>query len=138
MIGSYSNTSQTVPSGGNISFDINDTNTNCSVTHAAGTPIFVLKNPGRYFVTFNGTFAPVTADGGLITISLNRNNVGVPGATASCTAPSSTRINTLTFSKIIQVKPSCCSVDNTTTLSFANVSAAAVFTNVNVSIWRLE
>lgn len=138
MIGSYSNTSQTVLSGGNISFDINDINTNCSITHAAGTPIFVLKNPGRYFITFNGAFAPVATDGGLVTVSLNRNNIGVPGAAASCTTTSSADINTLTFSKIIQVKPSCCSVDNTTALSFANVSGAAVFTSVNVSIWRLE
>lgn len=138
MISSYSNTLQTVTIGENLTFDINDVNTNCAIAHTAGTGIFTLKTPGKYYISFNGTFTVSSSDGGLVTVSMNRNNVSVPGAAASTSVTSTTDIKSLSFSKIVQVKSSCCAVDNTTSISFANVSATAVFTNVNVSIWRLE
>lgn len=37
MIDSYSNTSQEVVAGGNISFAINSIQTGCTVTHSAGS-----------------------------------------------------------------------------------------------------
>lgn len=138
MFSSCSNTLQTVGAGESLVFDINDINTNYTVTHAAGTSIFTLKKPGKYYISFSGTFVPSSSEGGLVTISLNRNNVAIPGAAASCSATSTTDVKSLSFSKIVQVKPSCCSVDNTTNLSLSNSGTGAIFTNANVSIWRLE
>lgn len=46
-------------------------------------------------------------------------------------------VRSLAFSKLIQVKPSCCAVNNTTNLTFNNAGLAATFTNVNVVITKV-
>ena len=61
----------------------------------------------------------------------------VPGATASVSSASATDVRSLAFSKLIQVKPSCCAVNNTTNLTFNNAGLATTFTNVNVVITKI-
>lgn len=137
MIDSYSNTSQEVVAGGNISFAINSIQTGCTATHSAGSTTFSLNKPGFYFVTFNGTGAITGATAGTIIVSMLNNGTLVPGATASVSSASTTDVRSLAFSKLIQVKPSCCAVNNTTNLTFNNTGLAATFTNVNVVITKI-
>lgn len=132
MIDSYSNTSQEVVAGGNISFAINSIQTGCTATHSAGSTTFSLNKPGFYFITFNGTGAITGATAGAIIVSMLNN-----GTTASVSSASTTDVRSLAFSKLIQVKPSCCAVNNTTNLTFNNAGLAATFTNVNVVITKV-
>lgn len=110
MIESYTNTSQTIAPEGLLSFATNDVLTGCTVLHSAGSTSFTLKRPGFYYVSFTGT--------GAITVNLLKNGVALPGATATQTSTSATDIRTVNFSKIVQVLPSCCAINNTTTLTF--------------------
>lgn len=137
MIDSYSNTSQTISAGANIPFAINDIRTGYTVTHSAGSTTFSLNKPGYYFVTFNGTGAITDATAGDIIVSMLNNGVAVTGATATVNSTSTTDIRTLSFSKLVQVKPSCCAINNATNLTFNNAGLAATFTNVNVVITKV-
>lgn len=65
---------------------------------------------------------------------------GFGGAGALTTAASTTAltdIKSLSFSTIIQVKPSCCAVDNNVNLTLVNTGVPATFSNVNVVITKL-
>lgn len=137
MIDSYSNTSQAIAAGANIPFAINSIQTGCTATHIAGSTTFSLNRPGFYFVTFNGTGAITGATAGNVTVSMLNNGVLVPGATATTNSASATDIRSVSFSKLIQVKPSCCAVNNSTNLTFNNAGLAATFTNVNVVITKV-
>lgn len=58
-------------------------------------------------------------------------------ATATQTSASATDIRTVNFSKIVQVLPSCCAINNTTTLTFQNAGLDTTYSNVNVVITKL-
>ena len=70
-------------------------------------------------------------------MNLLRNGTVVPGATSTQESASATDTRTVNFSKIIQVLPSCCAVNNTTTLAFQNAGLETTFSNVNVVITKL-
>ena len=137
MIDSYTNTSQTIAPEGLLSFATNDVLTGCTATHSAGTTSFTLRKPGFYFISFTGTGSVSGATAGAVTVNLLKNGNSVPGATATQSSASTTDFRTVNFSKIIQVLPSCCAINNTTTLTFQNVGSEAIFTNVNVVITKL-
>ena len=112
MIESYTNTSQTIAPEGLLSFATNDVLTGCT-----------------------GAITGATA--GAITVNLLKNGVALPGATATQTSASATDIRTVNFSKIVQVLPSCCAINNTTTLTFQNAGLDTTYSNVNVVITKL-
>lgn len=137
MIESYTNTSQTIAPEGLLSFATNDVLTGCTVLHSADSTSFTLKRPGFYYVSFTGTGAITGATAGAITVNLLKNDVALPGATATQTSASATDIRTVNFSKIVQVLPSCCAINNTTTLTFQNAGLDTTYSNVNVVITKL-
>ena len=134
MISSYSTTDQAVVVNGLVNFDITRILTGCTVKHADGTPTFTLTKPGYYFVTFDGVISGTTA--GVVTVELLNGADAVPAAIASTTV-AATDVDTLNFSTIIRVLPSCPSIDNTTKLSIANTGVATTFTSVNINITKL-
>lgn len=137
MVNSYTNTPQTVATNDLLSFVINDVLTGCTVLHPAGSTSFKLNRPGFYYVSFTGTGAITGATAGAITVNLLRNGITVPGATSTQESASATDTRTVNFSKIIQVLPSCCAVNNATTLTFQNAGLESTFSNVNVVITKL-
>ena len=137
MVNSYTNAPQTVTTNDLLSFAINDVLTGCTVLHSAGSTSFKLNRPGFYYVSFTGTGAITGATAGAITVNLLRNGVAVPGATSTQESASATDTRTVNFSKIIQVLPSCCAVNNATTLTFQNTGLESTFSNVNVVITKL-
>lgn len=137
MVNSYTNAPQTVTTNDLLSFAINDVLTGCTVLHSAGSTSFKLNRPGFYYVSFTGTGAITGATAGAITVNLLRNGVTVPGATSTQESASATDTRTVNFSKIIQVLPSCCAVNNATTLTFQNAGLESTFSNVNVVITKL-
>ena len=134
MINSYTSTSQTILTNALIDFDINAVKTGCTVTHAEGTPIFSLNRPGLYYVAFNADALP-TAAGDLVA-QLRSNNELVPGAIATTTGTTTSTEN-LFFSRVIQVKPSCCSIDNSVNLTVINSGVGATYSNANIVITKL-
>lgn len=134
MINSYTSTSQTVLTNALINFNINAVKTGCTVTHAEGTPTFSLNRPGLYYVAFNADALP-TAAGDLVA-QLRSNNELVPGAIATTTG-TTTSTESLSFSRIIQVKPSCCSIDNSVNLTVINSGVGATYSNANIVITKL-
>lgn len=137
MINSYTNTSLAVITNEAITFNNNSVQTGCTVTHLAGSATFALNKPGFYFVTFNGVAAATGAVGD-ITVQLQQNGINVSGALTTATSTTAlTDIESLSFSTIIQVKPSCCAVDNNVNLTLVNTGVPATFSNVNVVITKL-
>ena len=134
MINSYTSTSHTILTNALIDFDINAVKTGCTVTHAEGTPTFSLNRPGLYYVAFNADALP-TAAGDLVA-QLRSNNELVPGAIATTTG-TTTSTESLSFSRIIQVKPSCCSIDNSVNLTVINSGVGATYSNANIVITKL-
>lgn len=65
------------------------------------------------------------------------NGVAVPGATSTSGATSTTDIETIGFSKVIQVKPSCCAIDNTANLTFVSTGADSIYTSITVNVVKL-
>ena len=135
MINSYSLISQAVAADGTLSFDTTCVLTGCTVKHADGTPTFTLTKPGYYYVTFNGTITDTTA--GNVTVELLNGGVAVPGATASATVAAATDEHSVAFATIIKVLPSCCAIDNTTTLTVANTGIAATYSVANINITKI-
>lgn len=136
MINSYTSTMQAVSINIPLNFNTNKIKTGHTVTHSEGTPTFSLNKPGFYFVTLNATGSTTTTTGN-ITLQMFQNGVAVPGATATETSTAITDINSMSFSTIVQVRPSCCAVDNQTSLTFVNTGVAATYTNASVTITKL-
>lgn len=136
MISSYNITEQAVATGGLLTFTTNRILTGCTVTHAEGTTSFQLNKPGYYYVSFNGIAAPTTAAGD-VTVQLLSNTSPVPGAIATFSSTATTDLGNLSFATIIKVLPSCCAIDNTTTLTLTNSGVDSTYNNVNLSITKL-
>ena len=138
MINSYTNTTLAVLTNEALNFNINSVKTGCTVTHSPGSTTFSLNKPGFYFVTFNGAGAATGATVGNIVVQLQQNGVDIPGALASAESTTAlTDVKNLSFSTIIQVKPSCCAVDNNVNLTFVNTGIPTTFSNINVAITKL-
>lgn len=135
MISTYTLTDQLVAIDGLLDFDVNRVLTGCTVKHADGTPSFTLTKPGYYYVTFNGTITNTAA--GIVTAQLLNGGVAVPGAEASITNAAVTDERSFSFATIIRVLPSCCAIDNTTTLTVANTGIEATYSVANINITKL-
>jgi hypothetical protein len=135
MISAYSLTDQLVAIDALLDFDVNRILAGCTVKHVDGTPAFTLTKPGYYYVTFNATITDTAA--GVITAQLLNGGVPVPGAEASVTTAAATDERSLSFATIIRVLPSCCAIDNTTTLTVANTGVAATYSVANINITKL-
>lgn len=135
MISSYTLTNQTVGVNEALNFNVNRIQTGCTVKHVDGTPSFILTKPGYYFVTFNGTITDTAA--GNVTVQLTNGDTPVPGATASATIAAETDEQSVAFATIVRVLPSCCVIDNTTTLTFVITETEATFSVANVNITKL-
>lgn len=134
MVNTYSITNQTLLPNDLISFANNRIATSCSVSHPAGGTTFTIKRPGLYLVSFHGTASATAAATEPITVQLMNNGVEVPGAlTSELSAAADTPVN-LSFTTAIQIRPSCCAVDNEANLTFENASIEAIFSNVEVVI----
>jgi hypothetical protein len=135
MISAYTLTDQIVAVDGLLDFDTNRIVTGCTVKHVDGTPAFTLTKPGYYYITFNGTITDATA--GIVTVQLLNGGVAVPGAEASITNAAATDERSFSFTTIVRVLPSCCAIDNTTTLTVANTGIAATYSVANINITKL-
>ena len=69
---------------------------------------------------------------------MNQSIPNIPGAlTSAASTTALTDVESLSFSTIVQVKPSCCAVDNNVNLTFVNTGIPTTFSNINVAITKL-
>jgi hypothetical protein len=135
MISSYTITNQTVDTDVTLAFNINKIKTGCTVTHAEGTPTFSLNKPGYYFISFDASAAGTAA--GDVVVQMYENGVPVADAITTMNSTAATDIGNLSFTTIVQVRPSCCAINNESKLTFVNTGVEAVFSNVNLVITKL-
>ena len=135
MISAYNSTTQTIDVGAAYVFDTNRITTGCTVGHVPGAASFTLTKPGYYYVSFNTTFTAETT--GDVTVELRNGGVAVPGATGTDTISTAGNIRNISFATIVKVLPSCCAVDNTTTLTFVSTGIAFDATTAAVNITKL-
>ena len=116
-----------VASGGQIPFSVTR-RTGCAIQN--GDNSIILKKPGYYSINATVTFAADAA--GDVTVELQKNNVAIPGMTASVTAVTpDTDLYTLNITGILRVF--CYEVDNILTL-VNNSSVALTVSNVSIQV----
>lgn len=106
-----------------INFDYNRIHTGVSISHADGSSVVRLNSPGLYLVTFDGTYTIGTA--GSATVQLYNKGVAVAGATDTVSGTTVVPRG-LHFTALIDVKPSCCMIDNSAALQ-VQINTAGVF-----------
>lgn len=113
-LAAHSTTDQPITAGGLVSFATNRILTGTGIRHFAGSPSIELKKPGLYLVAFDGTFTIGTA--GSAVAQLYNNGIAVPGVEDTVSGTTAVPRG-MHFTTIVEVKPSCCAVDNATTLT---------------------
>lgn len=136
ILDTYTSTNTTVNENAAIPFEQNYITLGKSITHAPGTSVIQISCPGYYLINFNAE-GSITGETGAFTVQLFNNGIAVPGANSTSGSTSTTNVETIGFSKIIQVKPSCCSINNTANLTFVNSGASSVYTTANLNISKI-
>ena len=138
MLSTYNITSQTVAVNGSLIFSNNQYQTGCSTLHTPGSTTIEIRDPGTYFLMFNGTAAATAAATEPITVQLFNGTTAIPGAVASELSATDTDIVNLAFGTIIQIRPSCPSISNVGYLNIQNIGVEANFTNANLSLIKIS
>ena len=134
-LNAYTTTLQAVATDTPVSFT-GAKRTGCSILFSPGSTSVTLIKPGLYYVNMSAT-GVVTTSSGNITLQLYNNNTAVLGASASSTSASTSSEVNLSFSTIVEVKPSCPSIDNTQVLTIVNTGQGATYSNLNLNIFKL-
>ena len=138
ILDAYSNTSRTYLANTNIIYDNIYKQSGQSINFTAGSSTVNLVKSGVYLVMFSADATASVA--GNITVTLSRNGVVVPGATATETAVGTTDVHNLNISTIIEVGDTCCCSGfgvSQIPLIVANSGVGATFTNVKLVVIKL-
>ena len=139
MLSIVSLATQAPEAGSALTFDTNRVVSSCSARHTAGSSTVELVQPGYYFISFNTIATAVEAtETSPITVTLYNNDDEVLGATSSALSATNTSDVTLTFSTIIQVRPSCCVVNNNGSITVRTVGADATFTEPTLNVFYVK
>ena len=120
----------TVATGDYVEFDVNRVKTGISIAHTEGSGIIRLNGAGLYLIAFDCDFDVETS--GAVSVQLYDRGVAVLGAEATAQAVADTPRN-LHFTTLIDVKPSCCAIDNSSVLNI-QISAAGTIINANITV----
>lgn len=132
-----------ITTGSSVVFNINSEDTDCRIDHTAGTAVVELNKPGYYLVQFNttgyntGAATTVDSSNGTYSFQLYNNGVAVPNAQARATSISSAAIDNISFQTIIEVKPSCCVVNNNANLEVRYLGQAGTILVANLIILKV-
>ena len=113
-----------------INFDYNRILTGVSISQADGSSVVRLNSAGLYLVMFDGTFTIGTA--GSATVQLYNNGVPVPAADDTVSGTTAVPRG-LHFATLIDVKPSCCAIDNSAALQ-VQIDSAGVFSDLAITV----
>lgn len=133
MYQAYNKASTTYASGAPVVFNTTKF-TDCRINATSGTT-FSLARPGRYQISFNGVGSSATA-GSTFGVVLQQNESALPETQSTVTSAAANDANTLNFSTVIRVLPSCAAISNTVNLQVIT-TAAGTLTNANLVITKL-
>lgn len=119
--------------GSSVQFDAVRVHTGSAIGFTTGSSTVYLKSAGLYLVTFDGDFTITTT--GAVTFQLFDGGVAVAGAEDTVQATQAVPAG-VHFSTILEVKPSCCAVDNTAVLQ-VQTSAVGNLINADINIVKL-
>lgn len=120
----------------NITFD-SVRFSDCRIKNTNGST-FTITTPGRYYVIFGGIGASGTATSPF-TVQLYSNDLPVPAVLSTITSATAGDEQTLSFATIIDVRPSCCAINNNTKLQVKAISEeAGTIANANLIIFKLR
>lgn len=117
--------------GSNIEFEDVKFLTQC--TQLINQKTIRIKKPGKYLVTFQALLGSADT---LETIQMYNNGSKVIDAVATTYGSAVADPEATCFTTIVEVLPSCCSVDNTANLTF-NAETAFTLYKANVVVTRL-
>ena len=141
MLYSYSTTSQTVATNGNVVLQSDDIQTGCTVTHEVNNANILLNRKGFYKVDFMANILASTTGttSTIANLQLFLNNVAISGAIIS-ESVNSTDTDNVSLSAIVKVKPNCCSMtDNVPAiLNIKNIGTGSIIvSSANISVTKL-
>lgn len=117
--------------GSTIEFENVKFLTNC--TQLFNQKIIRIKKPGKYLVQFQGLIGSADA---METVQMYNNGAPVTDAVATTYGSAVADPEATCFSTIVEILPSCCSVDNTANLTFVAETAFTLY-KANVVVTRL-
>ena len=136
MVYSYNINEQVLTTDADLIYNNNVVNTDRGIIHVPGTSVFTIARPGSYHITVTATGSASAAGTDPITLALYNGTTQIPVAVTSMTSTDTTDIVTLTIDAAIQVRPSCCAINNTVSLVVKNVGIPATLTNATIAITR--
>lgn len=134
-VDAYNPNQQSVAVGGLITLT-NGTVTGCSMAFSEGSNQIRINRAGLYQVTFSA-YGVENGTTGNVTVQMYNNGSPVAGAVSSFNSTAATDIGAISFSKLVQVAPSCGVCNNSVALTFVNTGVAADFGNVQVDVVKL-
>lgn len=149
MVQVYSNnkTGTAVALNTPISFTTRTVETGCTATADQPATAISLNRAGLYMVHFDGVIAQTTTTtpdftnaassvAGFVGVTMFRNGNPVAEAKTGAVTGADTPM-AMSFDTIVRVRPSCLSIDNTTSLSFNIVGNNALVYQANVTVTKL-
>lgn len=127
---------QSVVANGFIEYPINNLLTGTAIKHTAGsTSVSLIR--GLYLVSVNADIVPAAAGNvGLQLLATTESTSAViNGAQSVVTGTADTAVN-LAFSTLIRVRPSCCAVNNSTSVQ-VQATATATVNNSSIVVVKL-
>lgn len=127
---------QTVTANGFIEYPINSLLTGTAITHPAGsTSVSLIR--GLYLVSVSADVVPAAAGnvGLQLLATTESTSAVVNGAQSVVTGAADTAVN-ISFTTLIRVRPSCCAVNNSTSIQ-VQATAAATINNSSISVVKL-
>lgn len=126
---------QSVVANAIVSFPINNLLTGVAIKHPAGSSSVSLIR-GLYLVSVNADVVPAAGNVGLQLLSTTESTSSViNGAESIVTGVADTAVN-ISFTTLVRVRPSCCAVNNTTSLQ-VQATAAATINRAAISVVKL-
>lgn len=126
-----------------VVFNINSEDTDCRISHVAGTSVIEIDKPGYYLINFSstgyntGAASTVDSSDGTYSFQLFNNGVAIQNAQARATSTASTDIANVGFQTILRVNRSCPVVDNNASLEVRYLGQAGTILNANLTILKV-
>lgn len=136
MYQAYSNTSTTYAQNAPLAFPTVKFS-DCRVSSLNGTT-FRISAPGRYVVSFNAVGGSTGATTPF-TVQMFRDGVAQPETVSTITSVAANDVGTLSFTTIVDIRPSCSCINNATNLQIVATNATSgVVSSANLVVYKLR
>ena len=126
---------QSVAANGFVSFPINNLLTGVAIKHPAGSSSVSLIR-GLCLVSVNADVVPAAGNVGLQLLSTTESTSSVINGAESVVTGVADTAGNISFPTLVRVRPSCCAVNNTTSLQ-VQATAAATINRAAISVVKL-